>query len=37
LHVLFNNCFEDKAQRNAIEFTQRLAGHPALALPQRQW
>jgi uncharacterized protein YecE (DUF72 family) len=26
LHVLFNNCFEDKAQRNALEFTQRLAG-----------
>jgi uncharacterized protein YecE (DUF72 family) len=24
LHVLFNNCYEDKAQRNAIEFKQLL-------------
>jgi uncharacterized protein YecE (DUF72 family) len=33
LHVLFNNCFEDKAQRNALEFTQRLAGVTREPLP----
>jgi uncharacterized protein YecE (DUF72 family) len=25
LHVLFNNCYEDKAQRNALEFQQLLS------------
>jgi uncharacterized protein YecE (DUF72 family) len=33
LHVLFNNCFEDKAQRNALEFMQRLAGAPSEPVP----
>jgi uncharacterized protein YecE (DUF72 family) len=28
VHVLFNNCFEDKAQRNAKEFLELLGGSP---------
>lgn len=30
LHVLFNNCHEDKAQRNATDFARLLSNEPAL-------
>jgi uncharacterized protein YecE (DUF72 family) len=26
VHAMFNNCYEDKAQRNALQFTEMLGG-----------